>query len=361
MTMKILDKYIFRQFTKAFFFSSLVFVCLFILVNMVEKLDKFIDNNLSMQEIAQYYLLSIPLILLVTSPISALLSSILVSGRLSMSSELPAIRSAGVSMRQLLQPFLLGGVLILVFNLVNAWWIAPATFSVTRSFEQHHFRKNDSDSKENHNIHLLEPGNRMVSIGAFNPERLILNTVSIAKLSGAQLVSRIDADSMHYDTRKREWIMQNVSTRIFTNENEEFRFEPSTAIKLSLSPDALKELNLQPDEMNIVRHYHYLSEKESAGFAGLERSMVKFHNKTAMPFASLIIMLIGVPLAAKKKRGGLASEITIALFAGFLYIGLQRTVAMAGYQGALPPLLAAWLPNLLFLGIGYVIYKNAID
>ncbi len=361
MTMRILDKYIFGQFAKAFFFSSLVFLCLFVLINMVEKLDKFIDNNLSLQEIAQYYLLSIPSILLVTSPISALLSSILVSGRLSMSSELPAIRSAGVSMRQLLQPFLLGGVLILVVNIVNAWWITPATFSVTRSFEQHHFRKNESDLKENRNIHLLEPGNQMVSIGAFDPERLTLNTVSIAKLSGAQLISRIDADSMRYDARKREWIMQNVSTRLFTNENEMFRFEPSQVIKLALSPEVLKELDLQPDEMNIVRHYLYLTEKQRAGFAGLERSMVKFHNKTAMPFASLIIMLIGVPLSAKKKRGGLASEITIALFAGFLYIGLQRTVAMAGYQGAINPLLAAWLPNLLFLGIGYVIYKTAID
>lgn len=361
MTMRILDKYIFRQFAKAFFFSSLVFLCLFVLVNMVEKLDKFIDNNLSLQQIARYYLLSIPSIVLVTSPISALLSSILVSGKLSMSSELPAIRSAGVSMRQLLQPFLLGGVFILVINLVNAWWIAPATFSVTRSFEKHHFSKNDSDVKENRNIHLLEPGNQIVSIGEFDPERLTLNTVSIAKLSGAKIISRIDADSMHYDTKTREWIMQNVSTRLFTNEHEEFRFKPSQVIKLALSPAALKELDLQPDEMDIVRHYGYLAEKQRAGFAGLERSMVKFHNKTAMPFASLIIMLIGVPLAAKKKRGGLASEITIALFAGFLYIGLQRTVAMAGYQGALNPLFAAWLPNLLFLGIGYMIYKTSID
>lgn len=361
MTMKILDKYIFRQFAKAFFFSSLVFVCLFVLVNMVEKLDKFIDNNLGLRQIAWYYLLSIPSIVLVTSPLSALLSSILVSGRLALSSELPAIRSAGVSMRQLLQPFLLGGVLILAFNLANAWWIAPATFSVTRSFEQHHLNKNESDLKESRNIHLLEPGNRIVSIGEFNPERLTLKSISIAQLSGAKIISRIDADSMRYDTRKREWMMQNVTNRIFANGHEEFRFEPSQVIKLDLSPAALKELDLQPDEMNIVRHYRYLAEKQRAGFAGLERSMVKFHNKTAMPFASLIIMLIGVPLSAKKKRGGLASEITIALFAGFLYIGLQRTVAMAGYQGAIYPLLAAWLPNLLFLTLGYVIYKNAID
>ncbi len=362
MAMKILNTYIFRQFAQAFLFSLLTFLCLFVLINMVEKLDKFIDNNLTPFEIAEFYLYSIPSIVLVISPISALLSSILVAGKLSISSELPAMRSAGVSMRQLLYPFLFGGALILGMNLLNSCWIAPASFGLTRSFELRHFKKNSDEVQVNHNIHLVEAGGRIISIGTFEPDRAMLSSVSIEHFNGARLLSRIDADSMRYDATKRQWLLQNASTRLFSEGNEEeFRVEPLKLVKLQLSPAALHELNLQPDEMNIVRHYRYLQEKQRAGFAGLERSLVKFHTKTAMPFASLIIMLIGVPLAAKKKRGGLASEITIALFAGFLYIGLQRTVSMAGYQGALDPLLAAWLPNLLFLGVGYVIYKNALD
>ncbi|TLU87818.1 MAG: LPS export ABC transporter permease LptG [Chlorobium sp.] len=359
--MKILNRYIFRQFAKAFLFSSLVFVCLFILINMVERLDEFMDNGLGFSEIAYYYLLLIPSILLVTSPISTLLSSILVSGKLSLSGELPAIRSAGVSMRQLLKPFFTGGLLILMINLLNALWVAPAAFTGTHSFEQHHFNKNSAQRKENHNIHLLEHGNRIVSIGTFDPERSTLNTVTIEQFNGAHLISRTDADSMRYNPVKKVWIMQNVSSRLFPENHENFRFEPSTTIQLAMSPQSLEELNLQPDEMNIIRHYHFLSEKQKAGFSGLERSMVKFHNKIALPFASLIIILIGVPLSAKKKRGGLASEIAITLFAGFLYLGLQKTIAIAGYQGLISPMLAAWLPNILFLGIGYVIYKTAVD
>jgi len=361
MAMKILNKYIFRQFTQAFLFSLLTFLCLFILISIVEKLDKFMDNNLTPFEIAEFYLYSIPSIVLVISPISALLSSILVAGKLAISSELPAMRSAGVSMRQLLYPFLFGGALILGMNLLNSWWIAPTSFGLTRSFELHHFKQNSDEVQANHNIHLVEAGGRIISIGTFEPDRAMLSSVSIEKFNGARLISRIDADSMRYDATKRQWLLQNASTRLFSEDGEAFQVEPSKLVKLQLSPAAWQELNLQPDAMNIIRHYRYLQEKQRAGFAGLERSLVKFHTKTAMPFASLIIMLIGVPLAAKKKRGGLASEITIALFAGFLYIGLQRTVGMAGYQGALNPLLAAWLPNLLFLGVGYVIYKKALD
>ena len=359
--MKILDRYIFRQFAKAFLFTSIAFVCLFILVNMVEKLDDFMEKNLSLWEILYDYTLLIPSIILIISPVSALLSSMFIAGKLSFSGELPAIRSAGVSMRQLLTPFLFGGIIILVLNILNAWWIAPSAFTKMNAFEERHFKKNSSEPHENRNIHILEPGIRMVSIGTLNPDCSKLSTVSIEEFSGARLISRTDADTMRYDPKKSEWVMQNASTRFFTGKSEAFHFAPFKPLKLALSPRSLVELNIEPDEMDIIRHYQYLAKKQSAGFSGLERSMVKFHNKIALPFASLIIILIGVPLSAKKKRGGLASEISITLFIGFLFIGMQKTSAIAGDQGILNPMLAAWLPNILFLGIGYVIYKNAID
>jgi lipopolysaccharide export system permease protein len=359
--MKILDKYIFSQFAKAFLFTSIAFVCLFILINMVEKLDEFMDKNLGILAIARYYMLTIPSTLLVISPVSALLSSILVAGRLSFSSELPAIRSAGVSMLQLLIPFFTGGMLILIFNLLNAGWISPATFSEKNTFEQSYLTKNPSIPHENRNLHILEQKNRIVSIGTLDRDNSKLTDVSIEEFSGARLVSRTDADTLRYVPKKSEWMMLNASTRLFSGENETFHFTPLKPVKLALSPKTLAEINLQPDEMNIIRHYRYLSEKQHAGFSGLERSMVKLHNKIALPFASLIIILIGVPLSAKKKRGGLASEISITLFAGFLFLGLQKTTAIAGYQGILDPMLAAWLPNILFLGVGYAIYKTAID
>ena len=359
--MKILDKYIFRQFAKSFIFASVVFVCLFILINMVEKLDDFIDNKLTPEDVALYYLLSVPSIILITSPVSALLSSILVAGRLAFSSELPAIQSAGVSMRQLLHPFLAGGMLIVAMNLVNAWWIAPAAFSKTRYFEQLHSGKNNSAPQESSNIHLLEPDNRIVSIGIIDSDHSSLGNVTIEKFSGARLISRTDADSMHFDPAHNKWIMRNVTIRTFDRGAEKYHVIPSEAVKLAFSPHTLAELNLLPDEMNIIRHYRYLADKRKAGFSGLERSMVKFHDKIALPFASLIITLVGVPLSAKKKRGGLASEIAITLFTGFFYLGLQKTVAIFGYQGLIPPALAAWFPNLLFLCISYLIYKKSVN
>ncbi|NTW68229.1 MAG: LPS export ABC transporter permease LptG [Chlorobiaceae bacterium] len=359
--MKILDRYIFRQFAKAFIFTSTTFVFLFILITMVEHLDDMLGRNLSIFQIVGYYLLSIPSTILVTAPVSSLLASILVAGRLSASSELSAIRSAGVSMRQILYPFLAGASLICMVNLVNACWIAPAAFGGIARFEREHWSKNPGQQRDNRNMHLIEKGNRIVTIGSVANDDSTAKSVSIEEFSGAHLNSRIDAPSMSYNSKSGEWILQNAAIRSFTPGKELFSSMSLMPVKLSISPRSLQEFNLQPDEMNVNRHYRYLTEKRQAGIAGLDRSAVKFYTKLSLPFASLIVMLIGVPLSAKKKRGGLASEITVALFFGFLFIGLQKTISIAGYQGAINPMLAAWLPNIIFLIVGYVIYKTAID
>ncbi|NTW10971.1 MAG: YjgP/YjgQ family permease, partial [Chlorobiaceae bacterium] len=341
--MKILDRYIFNQFIRTFLFTSVAFAFLFILITMMEKLGEMMDRKMNLLEIIAYNALLIPSTLIVTSPVCALLSSILVAGRMSFSSELPAIRSAGVSMKQFLLPFSVGGAIIFAFNLANACWLSPAAYTWKNSLEQR-FPSRSGSSSQNINIHILEPGNRIVTIGLLEKNSPTPKQVSIEDFSDLSLRSRTDADSMNYQSKGGYWVMKNVSTRNFSGGNEFFTREPSKTVKLSFSPRSLYELNLQPDEMNITRHSRYLKEKQQAGFSGLERSIVKFHTKLSMPLASLIIIFIGVPISARKKRGGLASEVGITLFIGFLFLGLQKVIAVAGYQGAVNPILAAWLP-----------------
>jgi lipopolysaccharide export system permease protein len=359
--MKILDRYIFSQYMRTFIFSTVAFASIFIVISMVEKIGKLMDMKLGTFEIIKYYLFSIPTIFLVTSPVSSLLSSMLVSGRLSFSSELPAIRSAGVSMKQFLVPFALGGTIISSLNLFNACWLAPTSYPIVNSFEKQYINHSNQTIAGTSNIHILEPGNRIVSIGIIGENAATLKNVSIENLDKSHLVSRTDAESLYYNPGTREWIMHNVSTRTFKNGKEAFTLIQQQPVKLSFTPRSLKELDLNPDEMNLVHHYRYLDEKQKAGFSGLERSIVTFHTKFSMPLASLIIVFIGVPLSARKKRGGLAGEIGITLLIGLLYLALQKVFAIAGEQGALNPVLAAWLPDILFAGIGYAILKTSLD
>jgi len=303
--MKILDRYIFQQFVKTFIFTTITFVSLFILINMVENLGDFMDRKLHFTDIVLYYLRAIPETILITSPVSSLLASILVAGRLAGSSELPAIRSAGVSMSQLLYPFLLGGTIICAVNILNSFWVAPIAAVHNHAFERDHLGKSRSNSAaEGSNLHIIEPGNRVVTIGRLNTSLTAAKEISIEEFSATGIAKRIDGESMRYDSEKKEWAVDKAAERKFTATGEEYHTQPTINIPLSLTLKSLAELNLRPDEMQFTHHWQYLSEKKHAGFAGLERTRVKLHTKIAVPFASLIIILIGVPLSAKKNGAG---------------------------------------------------------
>jgi lipopolysaccharide export system permease protein len=358
--MKLLDRYIARQFLVTFIFSAISFVALFVLINLVENLDEFIDKKLAIKEIGLYYLTVLPETMLITTPISILLAALFVTGKLSMRSELPAIKSAGLSMNQLLKPFLVVSIFITAFNIINSCWIVPLTYTKKNDFESMYLNRTFSSDNSRSNIHIRESKKRILSVALLNPSGTGGTSVSLEEFNGPHLTSRIDADDFQYDPSAKKWIFRKTRTRVFSDSGEQFTFDskPDT-LKLSFTTETLNTLNAEPDEMNLVQHYRFIRQQKKAGFSDLDRTTVKFHSKIALPFASLIIILIGVPLSTKKKRSGLALEAGISLLTGFLYLGMQKTLSTIGYRGLIDPLLAAWLPNLLFLSVGAVIYRSA--
>ena len=358
--MKLLDKYIVRQFLSTYVFAAISFTALFILVNLIENVGLFIDKGIGAGKVLLYFWSLVPETILLISPLSTLLASLYVTGRMSGSSELSAMKAAGVSMKQLLKPFAAAALLISLLNILNAGWLRPKAAIEKNRFEMDYFDKKFEAISGNKNLHILESRNRILSIGALDPQNTVGFNISLETFEGPELVSRIDAKKISYDKALDRWLFHETSTRIINEKGMLFRENPGKdTLKLSLTASSLRDLGIQPDEMDIIQHYRYIGEKQEAGFSNLGRVIVKFHNKLALPLASLIIILIGVPLSSRKKRSGLALEFGISLFIGFTYLGVQRTLSTAGYRGLIDPAFAAWLPNLLFLVIGVVIYKTA--
>ncbi len=358
--MKLLDNYIVRQFFSAYIFAAASFTALFLLVNLIENIGRFLDTGVGAVKVLLYFWSLVPETILLVSPLSTLLASLYVTGRLSGSSELSAMKAAGVSLKQLLAPFALTALLITAFNILNAGWIHPKSAIEKNRFEMEHFDKKFEAISGNKNLHILESRNRILSIGALDPQKAVGFNISLETFDGQKLVSRIDAEKISYEQALGKWLFHGTSTRIINEEGVLFSENPGIdTLKLSLNASSLRDLGIQPDEMNIIQHYRYIEEKQEAGFSNLGRVIVKFHSKIALPAASLIIILIGVPLSARKKRSGLAIEFGTSLFIGFSYLAIQRTFSIAGYRAQMDPVLAAWLPNLLFLAVGILLYKNA--
>jgi lipopolysaccharide export system permease protein len=356
--MSIVDRYIARQFLTTFLFSLASFAALFIMINLVENLDRFLDRHISLGRIIIYYLSGLPDTLLLTSPLSVLLASLFVTGKLSMQSELPALKSAGMSLARLMKPFLLSTLLITGINLINSCFIAPSLYDWSKGFEKRHLKK----QKENDEVplHFRESKNRILTVGQIGADRKSASVVSLEEFDGSKLVSRIDADSLRILTRKNRWIFYNTRKRTFSNGLETLVTRPGAdTLMLSLAKNTFTMIDADPDEMNIVQHYDFLMQKKHSGLPGLEKAEVKLNTKFALPLASMIIVMIGVPLSTRKKRSGLALEASISLLVGLFYLGMLKTVGSLGYDGLLNPVLAAWLPDMFFITAGAILYRSA--
>ncbi len=356
--MNIIDRYIARQFLVTFLFALASFAALFILINLIENLDVFMDRHVAVGKIVLFYLSGLPDTFLLTTPLSVLLASLFVTGKLSMQCELPALKSAGVSLSRLMKPFLVVAFLITCFNMLNSCLIAPSTYDWSKGFEKRHLKSKKNDDQGP--LHIRESRNRILTVGEIGPDRRSASSVSLEEFSGSSIVTRVDADSMKYLSSGKRWVFYNTKTRYFSARGEHLVTNPGTdTLNLSLSKNSFRMIDADPDEMNIVQHINFIQQKEKSGLSGLEKARVKLQTKLALPFASMIIVLIGVPLSTKKKRSGLALEAAISLLVGFLYLGMSRTLSGIAYNGLIDPMVAAWLPNLLFLLTGLLLYRSA--
>jgi lipopolysaccharide export system permease protein len=357
--MKLVDRYISREFLITFLFASTSFASLFTIIHMVDNLDDFFEHHIPTSRIVMFYLFGLPETFLLTTPLSVLLSALFVTGKLSMQSELPALKSAGVSLARLLKPFLFVAGLISLFNFVNSCWIVPSTYDWSRGFEKRYLK---NETQENDTVRIRESGTRILTVGRIGDDLASGTSVSLEEFDGHRLVARTDADSLRIMPSGKRWVFYNARHRTFAGEGERFSATPgANALEIALAADTFRMINADPDQMTVWQLYRFIRQQERAGISGLDKARVKFNAKIALPFAGIIIVMIGVPLSTRKKRSGLALEASISLVVGFLYLGMQKTLSSIGYSGLINPVLAAWLPNILFIAAGALLYRSAND
>ncbi|ACF14169.1 permease YjgP/YjgQ family protein [Chloroherpeton thalassium ATCC 35110] len=358
--MKILDRYIFREYFSTLGFAILAFVSLFILVDLIEKVDDFLDKNVELKLIAQYYLYFTPEIIKLIVPISTLLASLFVTGKLAKQTELTAMKAGGISLYRLLLPFFLVGAIIGGIDFYLSGWVVPETTKFKEQFDATYLGKTKWKSSSFSNIELLENPNRIVRIGYFNKDTRTCQNVSLQNYQKSHMLWRIDAAKMTYDTSLSRWIFYQAYYRDFQSGKEQFSYAAKIdTVQLVFSAKELEENNAALDQMSLDEHWKYIEARRRAGFSNVDEALVKYHIKISFPIACLIVILIGVPLSAEKKRSGIALEAGISLLIGFLYIILQKTFSTLGYKGAVDPILSAWIPNFLFLTVGLVFLFKA--
>ncbi len=360
----IFDRYIIRQFLATVFFGLLTFILIFVVIDMMEHLDDFIDANVPFQTIMQYYLAFTPEIVKLMTPVAMLLGALFVVGRLSNQNELPAMKSSGMSLYRFLLPFMIVSVIVSVSSIYFSGWIVPYANQKKATIERTQLHPSQGQ-RSTLPLFFQDARTRLVSINYYENQKRIGYRVSIEEFSDTNvtvMTRRYDARQMEWgrlnsnpaDSLREGWILVSGEVREFDGDNQ--RLTPFDRVpfgRLSVTPTDIEKKQRKPEEMNYPELREFIANQQKAG-QDVSRWMVDFHSKIAFPFAGVIVVLFGVPFASTKRRSGLAIDFGVCVAVTFIYLGFMKTSQVFGYNGDLNPLLTAWLANIIFLALAVI-------
>ena len=352
--MKILDRYISRRFLGVLLFSLVAFISIFIIVDLVEKLDAFIDQDVPKFIILKYYIFSLPYIIVLTLPVAMLLSSLFSIGNMARQNEIVAMKSAGISLYRILAPLFIIAFLISAGALVFGEYVLPKATEEKEYLNDEYLEKHRQRwRKRINNVYARDAQNRIISMRYYDTVRDIGHTVSIRSFDGKEIKSRIDARKIVWEDSV--WVLYEGYQRTFNGDRETAK--PFTSLVLrdeNLRPDDFGKLLKKPEEMSYGELKAFIEEVKRNG-SDPDRWLVDLYLKLSIPFANFIIVLFGAPLASVKRRGGAATGFGISLAIVFIYFGIVKTAQTMGHTGLLPPLLSAWIANAIFGIAGIVV------
>lgn len=355
--MKILDTYLLRKFLGVLFFSLFAFICIFVIVDGVEKLDVYISQKTPKLIIAQLYLYYMPYIITLTLPIALLLASLFSIGNMAKQNELIAMISSGRSLYRILAPVFMIAFLISLGALWFGETVVPrASAARAHLVDEYLEKQRQAWRKRVNNVYARDDQDRRISMRWFDTVQNTGHRVNIRKFKGLETEIHIYAARMSWEDST--WVLYDGVERSFMEGMEIVNtFSRLELLDENLKPDEFAKVLKKPEEMSYGELKTFIAEVERNG-GDPNHWLVDLYLKIAIPFANFIIVLFGAPLSSPKRRSGTATGFGISLAIAFFYFGIVKTAQSMGQNGLLPPLFAAWSANVLFfLGGIWVLLK----
>ncbi len=321
----------------------------------MENLDDFIDQNVPLRIVLQYYLNFIPEIIRLMLPVSVLLGGLFTAGKMSNLNELTAIKASGVSLYRFVIPFLTTSFLISLLAIYFGGYVVPQANKHKVDIERSYMKKGFVRSGSN--IFFQDSPNRIVTISYYDIINQKANRVSIQEFAKSDLVKmvlRIDARRMRYDSTKASWVLYNGIKRTFNNSGVSVnKFDSLVVSYLNFTPEQIIKKQRKPEEMTLTELEEYANELYKTG-TDPTRIYIEYNSRLAFAFASFIVILFGVTISANKRSGSLAIQFGISILLTFVYLVLMKISQAFGKNGLLDPFITAWSANILFFLAGVV-------
>jgi lipopolysaccharide export system permease protein len=365
--MKKIDRYILSRFLTTFFFCLLLFTAIVVVIDISEKTDDFVKTNLSIKRIiVDYYFGFIPRIDAMLFPLFVFISVIFFASKMAGRTEVIAILSSGVSFKRYLLPYFIGGLFLAGLLWLGYQYLVPNANKKWGDFKINYLDKNSGVAQASQNagtykqkIYFKLDSNSYIGIRGYDTINKIGNVFFINKFKGKNLVYNLRAESFSWDTAVKKWKLSNVTEKKIDSLNEIVTRTPTLYQNYNFTPRELRQNEYLKDQLVTPDLNKLIALERQRGTEGINSLLVERYNRDAIPASVIILTFIGAILASKKVRGGSGLHLAVGVLLSVAYILFSRFSIVFATKGNFPAILAAWIPNIVFIFIAFYLYKKA--
>lgn len=339
----------------------ILFMVVAIAVDSSEKTDDFVKTGLSTyQIIKQYYVGFVPYIWGLLFPLFVFIAVIFFTSRMASRSEIIAILASGTSYNRMLRPYMIGGILLGLVLWLGSRYYIPKANSIRSNFQASYIDKNDPAKNRpgDNSFYRRIDSSTYIGIKGYDTASKSAVQFFMEKVKNDKVAYNLRANSIKWDTAVKKWTLISAVERKIDSLKETVTSYPTLTLNISLKPEELRKDDYLKDKLSTPELAAFIKQEELRGTEGLNALKVERYRRTATPFAVVLLTIIGTVIASRKTRGGSGMHLAIGIVTAAVFILSDRFSTVFATNGSFPPLLAAWLPNIVFSFVAFWIYKK---
>ena len=360
--LKKLDLYIIKKYLSSFFFTVLLITMVAVVIDVSDRIDKFIDQPCTLHEIIfDYYLNFIPWINGLLWPLFAMMAVIFFTSQMAKNSEIISILSAGVSYRRLMVPYLVSASIVAGLLWIGSNYIIPRSTKIKNEFESKYISKAQKKTLSN-DVHFYLSPTEKVYIRYYRRKDSSAHTFRHETFDeNGELKEILKSSKLKLLEYPNKWQLENYEKRTFNGDLETMMRGGTDKMDttFNFSPDDFVRHSKQMEMMTTGDLREFIKIERSRGLGTAKKFEVELYKRTADPFTIIILTFLGVIFASRKVRGGMGIHLALGIITGSLYVVLSKFAVTFSNNLSLSPLIGVWIPNIFFGILAIILFQRA--
>jgi len=358
--LKIIDKYILKRYLVTFIVMLLMFIPIGIVIDVSEKVNKMIENKAPFKEIARYYLDFTIYFANLLFPIFLFLSVIWFTSKLANNTEIIAILSSGISFNRFLRPYIIGATIVSFFALVMTVYILPSASAGFNSFRFRYLNNSGIASmKDNSDVFRQISKDEYIFVSNFNEVSNMAFYFSMEKFEGDKLKYKLLANRIKWNSKEKNYTLFNYNKRKVGEFGDIIESEEKKDTVFNFDLEDLTPVVYIAETLPLNELNKFIDKERARGSSNINIYLVVLYKKYSIPVSAFILTIIAVAVSSMKRRGGMGTNLAIGIVLAFAFVFLDKVFGVLAEKSSAPPLLAVWIPNIVFGILAIYLLRNA--